>query len=121
MTMKSKRLEKKLESERIPIDLPIKRFSLLSHLDNITYAIEQLKAYSSGNYVIGYFMMRCFGTKETLHQLVPQEVAETIKKEDKNFDYVTIDKLLTRKGEIEAGRYKLKEGLIIGLDPCYSH
>jgi len=83
--MAPKVIEKELDPRRILIDLPIKRFSLLSHLDNINYVIEQIKGHSGDKPVVGYFRMRSLGTKETLHQLLPQDSAENLKKEDENF------------------------------------
>lgn len=118
--MVTKDLEGKLDFGRVRIELPINGVSLLSHLENINYAIEQIRAYIGNHPVVGYFKMRCLGTKEILHQVVPKEIAETMKIEDKNFNYVTIEQLLKRKKEIEAGKYQLTNGLIIGLDPCYS-
>lgn len=113
--------EKELDSRGTLIDLPIQRFSLLSHVDNIDYAIEQIEAYCGHNPVVGYFKMRSLGTKEILHQVLPKEVAENMKREDENFDYITLDKLLERKREIEVGKYKLHEGLIVGLNQAHPH
>ena len=103
--------------EKVMLDLPVKRFSLLSHADNISYVLEQIQAYAGDNPVVGYFMRRALGVRERFHQILPQEVAEGIKKEDKSFEYITLDKLLERRMEIESGKYKMRDGLVIALNP----
>ena len=105
--------------EKVMLDLPIKRSSLLSHLDNMDYTLEQIQAYDGDKPVVGYFMRRALGVRERFHQILPQEVAEGLKKEDKSFAYITLDKLLERRREIEAGKYKMQDGLVIALNPSY--
>lgn len=106
-------------TKSVMLELPAKRFSLLSHAKNIDYILEQISVYAGNNPVVGYFMRRALGVREKSHQILPQELAETIKKEDKSFAYITLDKLLERKEEIEKGKYKTRDGLIIALDPSY--
>ena len=50
--------------KEVMLDLPIKRSSLLSHADNIDYALEQIQAYDGDNPVVGYFMRRLLGVSE---------------------------------------------------------
>ena len=106
--------------ERISIDLPVKRFSLKSHLKNIDYGIELLRTYGN-EYVIGYRLMRGWGTREKFHEIILLGQAEELRKSDERYKYATLDSLLEKKEEIREGKYKLSNnGLIIGLDPCYS-
>ena len=55
------------------------------------------------------------------HRILPQEVAESIVREDKSFAYVTLDRLLKRKKEIASGKYKMRNGLVVALNPSYAH
>jgi len=71
-------LEKKLDDGRIIIDLPMKEWSVLSHVANIDYGIRRLKRHH--NSVIGYFLVSGWGTRESLHQIVPRRIAETMKR-----------------------------------------
>ena len=108
--------------EGLLIDLPRKGRSLLSHVDNLNYGITQIKGYSGTDPVIGCFRMRSLGTREILHQVLPREHAEKLKQEYGNrFEYFTLNKLVQKREDIEKGKYKVREGLIVGLNPAYSH
>ena len=114
-------LKQRLLMERIPIDLPVKRFSLLSHLRNIDYGIEQLKLHGN-EYVIGYRLVRGWGTREMFHELIPLRQAKELEQSDKMYRYETLDILLDEKNDIKKGKYKLNEsGLIMSLNPAYSN
>ncbi len=104
-------LEIEAESNTYAVDLPMKRFSVLSHQKNIDFAIEQIKRYAGD--VIGYFRMRGLGTRETLHQVLTNEAAERLKHQNPEFDYVTLDDLLRKRKDISEGKYVLDNGLII--------
>ena len=119
--MTTKNEEDSNSTEGVMLDLPVKRSSLLSHTDNINYVLEQIQTYTGDNPVVGYFIRRAVGVREKFHQILPQEVAEAIKNEDKSFAYITLDKLLERKEEIGKGKYKMQDGLIVALNASYSH
>ncbi len=118
-----KTLNKKLNLKSIPLELPQKRFEAIEHLDNIEYCIEQIKRYSKdwNNYVIGYDILRtAMGTTYTAYRLLSERKAEELRKiAPTQFRYKNLDELLRRKGEIGKGKYKLKEGHIIGLSDSY--
>ena len=115
-------LEQKINSSNIPIELPMKRFSVLSHIDNIDYCLKQLNIYSrNGNYVIGYWLQKsAMGTMEILYGILPLEKADDLQREHpKNFEYFTLDKLLEEKKDYESGKYKVRDGHFVGLNPSY--
>lgn len=101
--------------EKIMLNLPIKMFSLLTHVENIEYVLKEIESYSIDKPVVGYYLRKCLSVRQKYHQLMPQEVAESIKKEDRTFNYITLDKLLERKKEIAEGKYKTQNGLVIGF------
>lgn len=119
-----KSIKQKTNQRTILLDLPIKKSSLLSHLSNIEHCIEQIKNYSgsSNNLVVGYNIMRStMGTKEILHKILPKEKAEVLKKDNRNFDYFTLDDLLEEKKAYKEGKYKVNEdGYFVGLNPSYA-
>ncbi len=118
-----KDLKQKLRSESVRIDLPIKRFSALSHLDNIDYCIEQIKNCSGNgsNSVVGYILEMGWGTREALHRILPKKDAEDLKKSNSRFDYITLEDFLKEKVDIEKGKYIVRKGLIINYNPFYTH
>jgi len=119
--MTRKNFKKELDLESISLDLPIKGFSLLSYIENINYTVTQLQAYPE-NYVVGYFTMRSIGSKEILHQILPEIFAKKLKNEDSHFDYITLGELLKKQNEVNNGKYNVNnKGLIIGLNPAHSH
>jgi len=118
----SKTLEQRTE-KIISIDLPIGGFSALSHLKNIVYCIQEIKDNSKRmcDPVVGYYReSSTMGTRHILHRVLPKESAEELKRTHEGFDYVALYQLLSRKTEIESGKYKIRSGLIIGLNPSYS-
>lgn len=115
-------LEKRADTQNplgVQIDLPLFRWGILGHIRNIDYCIEQLKNSKPDFPVIGYWLMRSMGTYEDLHCILTSARAMELKLRDTNFSYITIGDLLTRKAEIEAGKYRLHKGLIVGLSPEY--
>ena len=76
--------------EKIMLNLPIKMFSLLTHVENIEYVLKEIESYSIDKPVVGYYLRKCLTMKEKYHQFMPQEVAESIKKEDRTFDYIVL-------------------------------
>lgn len=115
-------LEKKVG---IPINLPLP-FGL-SHKHNIAYCIKKLAEYSkktADSLVIGYRIITTgWGSREQLFRILRQEYAEIIEEEARKkgrvFEYVTLGELLTYQGDIKEGKYKIENGLIIGLNPLY--
>jgi hypothetical protein len=83
--------------EKIMLELPMRMFSLLSHSDNIKYALEQLQ---NNDKVIGFYKRRMLGVRERFHHIIRLEDAEKIKELDDSFDYITLDKI------VEAGDEK---------------
>jgi len=116
-------LEQNVRNIKVPIHLPIPRFSELSHFKNIEYCIKQLKLYSDeSNLVIGFWKARLQGIRHRDHMVIPKNEAERLRKEDSAFDYRTLDEFLQRKYDIENGKYrmsKLNKGLVIGLNLNY--
>lgn len=118
-----KDLKQKIRSESVRIDLPIKRFSALSHMDNINYCMGQIRNYSGNgsNPVVGYVLERGWGTREALHRILPKKDAEDLKKSKPKFDYITLEDFLKEKTDIEKGKYIVRKGLIINYNPSYTH
>ena len=112
----------RIELPIIRIELPIKRFSVLSHVENIKYCIRQIKECSKNGSkpVVGYVLERGWGTKEALYRILPQKKAEELKKTNPRFNYFTLGDLVREKKYIEQGKYNIRNGLIIGLNPSYS-
>ena len=116
----SKKTDQKLYPQHRLIDLPMNIFGL-SHVKNIEYCIEQLKAYpkKEENPVFGYFLVKGPGLRPTLNQISSEKRAEKLAEEHKNFRYHTLDNLLKKKEDILDGRYEMSNGLIIRLNPVY--
>ena len=116
-----KKMEQKLYLQNRFIELP-KGFFGLSHVHNIDYCIEQIKAHPNPekNPVFGYFLERGRSTKQILNQILPREEAERLKREHLNFRYNTLDDLLDKKKWILEGKYIVRDGLIINFNPNYS-
>ena len=113
-------LEKKSNMEMVPIRLPRKRrFTLMSHLDNINYCIDQIERHSADSkktFVVGYVLARSLGTIEIDHIILPEELVEERKKSNQNFRYFTLEDLLKEKEAYEKGRYKVDEdGYFVGV------
>lgn len=102
----------------IHIELPVKQFSETSHLKNIEYCIKKIEEHSKNCNipVIGYHILRALGTRHIDHKIIPKNTAEELKKDNQQFDYITLDDLLKVKKEIDKGKYKLHNGLIIGYN-----
>lgn len=117
-------LEQKLSSDGIILELPNKRFSVLSRLDNIKYCIEKIGEYSinGSKTVIGYYLQRsAMGTKETLHRILSHDRAEELKKETGgSFNYFTLTNLLKEKKAYQEGKYTVRDGHFVGLNPAYA-
>ena len=115
----AKSLQQKSYRESVPIELPIKRFSALSHLDNIDYCIEQIRNYSGNGstLVVGYILERVCGTREAHHKVLLKKSAEELKKINPRFDYFTLEDFLKEKTDIENGKYIIRNGLIINFNP----
>ena len=100
----------------VTLDLPRRRFSVLSHLDNIDYCIEKIESHPStdgSRYVVGYNRERALGTRQVDYRLLSEQYAQRVKIQNPNFDYITLDDLLKMKEEINRGRYKIRNGLVI--------
>lgn len=106
------------QSDRTSIDLPIKRCSLLSHTANIDFGIQTLS--ERPGYVIGYRMVRGWETREMFHEVVPESVAESFSGRSPDYRYSTLDDLLLRKEEIEKGKFKVRNGMVVGVGSSYS-
>jgi len=106
-------------TQSIPLKLPRRSWSLQSHTKNIDYSIEQLRQYGI-NRVIGYYLIKGSGVRETDHKLIPLDVAKELEKSSSRFQYVTLNTLLENKKHIESGRYKINEdGSILGFSDSY--
>ena len=118
-----KNLRQKEEPKRFPIDLPIKRSSACCHIDNMDYCIRQLSGYSTqiDDPVVGYILTRGWGAREAHYTILSKENAECLKKTHPQFDYITLDDFVRKREEIEKGKYIVHNGLIVDLNPSYSH
>lgn len=112
---------RKLEKSTIDVKWPIEGWTF-SHVRNIEYAIDLLKKSSATvhNPVIGYYLVRGWGTRDMYHQIIPKEEAERLKKEAGDFRYETLESLLKEMSEIKKHKYRIEKGLIVGLNPSYS-
>lgn len=105
--------------EIIPITLP---FGLgLSNVRNIEYCIGQLGSHFSkiNNPVVGYYVETGWGRREVCFSVLPKEKAEELKSQDSDYRYRTLDDLLKKIKEVERGKYKVHNSLIVGLNPSY--
>jgi len=117
MAKKQQNLNDKLNSDGISIALPIGHLSMLSNIDNINYALDIIKEYSNKNMpVVGFDVIRSLGVRERNYRLFSQKRAKEFKKENPFFDYVTRKTILVRKKDIEKGKYKINNGIIVGIN-----
>ena len=58
--------------------------------------------------------------QEEIQNKIKTEIDQSIKKEDKSYAYSTLNRLLERKEEIASGKYKMKDGLVVALNPSYT-
>ena len=98
--------------EETVLVLPKPRFSEFGHLDNIRYCIEILQQ-NTGS-VIFYRIERGLRTTHRDHKCLPEYLAG-IENDPNRFDYHTLGEFEKRLKEIEEGKYKLYNGLIIGF------
>lgn len=115
----AKVLTSRVITEEISLELPVKRFSALSHADNIAYCIAQIREHSIGvtNLVVGYILQRALGVREVNHKLLSRWKAEENKIRNPQSSYYTLEDFIKRESEIEAKRYKLYKGLVVGFNP----
>jgi hypothetical protein len=108
--------------EDIVLELPVRIFGF-SHLKNIEFSINQLRKYAQKaktQAVIGYNLVRGLGTREVDYRILTKERADELKRLYHNrFEYVTSEDLTRKMKEIEKGKYLVKNGLIIDLNPKY--
>ena len=92
------------------LSLPHPAFGLMSHVDNLNYALKRLEHYSSSS-VITYHLMRSLGTREIDHCVVEPTDAPV----QYTFRKVTQQDICDRLCQIESGKFRVDDGLIVGL------
>ncbi len=116
-------LESKSALEYIPLEMPVRWVSELSHVRNIEYCIAQLEHYGSAikEPVIGYFVVDgAAGTRHAHYQILPRGKAEEMIMGCRDFNYLTREDFRRKERKIKEGRYKLHNGLVAGLRPKIS-
>lgn len=111
-------LIERTNQEAVPLVLPKRKFSLLSHLANIDYCIEQIRSMHNDrkDIVVGYTLARSIGTIEVNYILINKERADELKRRDRNLRYFTLDDLLREKKAYQEGKYKVdEEGYFVGI------
>lgn len=113
--------EEEQSLENIAVEWPVKGWTF-AHVKNVEYALELLRkcARITRNPVVGFFLMRGFGTRDMYHRVLSKSEAERLRGEDDSFAYETIHSLLKAKNDIEHGVYRVRNGLIVGLNPDYT-
>lgn len=113
-----------IEDISVSLQLPVREFSARSHAKNIDYCIKQIKNYSRqiNDPVVGYWKLRLLGLRESDYIILSHQQAENLKKENSDFNYHTLNDFLSKKEDIESGKYILNEdGLIVDINPiCLS-
>lgn len=112
---------KKSLEDSLSIQWPISRWTF-SHIRNIEYAVSLLQKLSQkiDNPVIGYYLVKGWGTRDMYHRVLPQEEADQLVVKNNSFQYRTLPDLLGEMSEIKNGKYVVnKDGLIVGLNPRY--
>ena len=98
------------------IQLP-QPWSLLSHVDNVDYAITRLRSCLETlgpDYVIGYHLAKGPGIRELFHRLMTKQDAELQKQIwGDSFCVKTLEDLLRRKRDIDFGVFELHDGHIV--------
>jgi len=120
------------EGERIKIRLADRRWSLLSHVENIKKGIQEIdnyeNTYPGKDPVIGYLSVYGLGRRGRDHEVLPHKLALQIQKyyEQLNIKHrikykiVCLEELLGRQDEISKEMYDIEDGLVLGLSENYS-
>jgi hypothetical protein len=104
----------------IPVDLPIRKVSVIAHVKNLDYCISELSKYHDSEWVLGYVSQKSIGTIEVNHRVLPKTRAEELKSERTFFKYYTLDTLLQRQAMIQEGNLKVDDnGLVLGFSEGY--
>jgi len=107
------RVNENMDLERI--DLPRKDFSAMSHIDNINYCIQMIIG-NGEDIVIGFFKIRSLGVRSVGYRLMQKKKADEIKKKKDYFDYHSLQDFYMKIKDIEAGKYIVRDSIIIGLN-----
>ena len=109
-----------MQTNGIPVDLPIREVSVIAHVKNLDYCISELGKYPDPEHVLGYVSQKSIGSIEVNHRILPKTRAEELKSERTFFKYYTLDALLQRQAMIQEGNLKVDEsGLILGFSEEY--
>ncbi len=121
MPNKKQELEKLLKTNGIPLAMPISHLSALSNVDNINQVIQSIQQYTDKSHpVVGFDIVKGIGVRERNYRLLSKERADSIKEENHSFHYITWEQAISRKSEINMGKYKINNGTIVGICPEYT-
>lgn len=110
-----------MDSSSSRLDLPLKEFSILSHINNINYCIKLLLKNKEKikDPVIGYINQRSQAVREVSYRIISREEAGQLKSGNPRFDYKTLNDFFNRKDGIKRGKYLVDEKGIINFNPNY--